>query len=692
VGKRAKARRGDATERIPAGPVATAPRLTAGDGRLAGLLAVLIVVAIFVVYGRALSQPFTNFDDPEYIVENSHVATGFSPGNAAWAFTHVHASNWHPLTWISHMLDVSLFGLDAGKHKLVSILLHAASSVLLLYFLRRATGRTWPSAAVAALFALHPTHVESVAWASERKDTLSMLFFVLTLSFYLDWTRSRRGRSYFFTLAAFALGLMCKPMLITLPFVLLLLDWWPLQRMTPAHPANNLPLLVEKLPLFALIVPSAIVTMNAQEQAMRALPFGVRLSNAVLSYLGYIGKTIWPANLAIIYPYRFATSSPEVLLGVVVLLAVTAAAVILARRFPYLLTGWLWFLGTLVPVIGLVQVGRQSMADRYTYIPTIGLFLSASWLLADVVSNKRAMIGATAAIVMGYAAVAFVQVGYWNDSVTLFSHAVAVTSNNSFARTTLARALLQEGDVDRAAGELRAAVAADESDDAAHNALGTTLSTLGDTAGAERELRRAMALNPRDAAYPRDLGDLLVATGRTAEAIPLFENSAKMNADPQTLAALAAARDQIDESIRWYRAATETKPSSAELHNNLAAMLARKGEDSEAVTEYRQALRLNSHQYDAQMNLGAILSRLDRNDEAIEHFAAAAKERPKSSEPHVYLALVHAQGHRFAQAISEVSAALAIDPAAANSQFTNAVHIPFKETNLADYREFLKSK
>jgi Flp pilus assembly protein TadD len=672
--------------------MATAPRLTTGDGRVAGLLAVLMVVAIFIVYGRALSQPFTNFDDPEYIVENSHVATGFSAANAAWAFTHVHASNWHPLTWISHMLDVSLFGLDAGKHKLVSILLHAASSVLLLFFLRRATGRTWPSAAVAALFALHPTHVESVAWAAERKDTLSTLFFMLTLWFYLDWTRSRRKRSYLLTVGAFALGLMCKPMLITLPFVLLLLDWWPLQRMTAPNAGSTLPLLVEKLPLFALIVPSAIVTMNAQEQAMRALPFGVRLSNAVLSYVGYIGKTIWPANLSIIYPYRFATSSPEVLLGAVVLVAVTAAVVILARRFPYLPTGWLWFIGTLVPVIGLVQVGRQSMADRYTYIPTIGLFIAVCWLLADLVSNKRLLIAVTTVIVAAYAAVTFVQVGYWRDSVTLFSHAVAVTSNNSFAHTTLARALLQQGDVTRAAGELRAAVAADDGDDAAHNALGTTLSTLGDTAGAERELRRAIALNPRDPTYQRDLAELLVATGRTAEAIPLFESSAKMQADPQTLGALAAAREQVDESIRWYRAAVEAKPSSAELHNDLAAMLARKGEDGEAVTEYRQALHLNPHQYDAQMNLGAILSRLDRNDEAVEHFAAAAKERPKSSEPHVYLALVHAQGHRFAQAISEVSAALAIDPVTANSQFTNAVHIPFKETNLVDYREFLKTK
>jgi tetratricopeptide (TPR) repeat protein len=672
--------------------MATAPRLTAGDGRLAGLLAVLIVMAIFVAYGRALSQPFTNFDDPEYIVENSHVATGFSLDNAAWAFSHVHASNWHPLTWISHMLDVSLFGLDAGRHKLVSILLHAASSVLLLFVLRRATGRTWPSAAVAALFALHPTHVESVAWAAERKDTLSTLLFMLTLWFYLDWTRSRRRRSYLLTIAAFALGLMCKPMLITLPFVLLLLDWWPLQRMTPAKPPGNLPLLVEKLPLFALIIPSAIVTMNAQKQAMRALPLGVRLSNAVLSYVGYLGKTLWPANLSIIYPYRFATSSAEVLLGAVVLLAVTATVVLLARRFPYLATGWLWFLGTLVPVIGLVQVGRQSMADRYTYIPTIGLFLAASWLLADLVSNKRALIAAATVVVVFYAAVAFVQVGYWSDSVTLFSHAVAVTSNNSFARTTLARALLQEGDVNKAASELRAAVAADESDDAAHNALGTTLSTLGDSSGAERELRRAIALNPRDPAYPRDLAELLVATGRTAEAIPLFESSAKIAADPQTLGALAAARDQVDASVRWYRASVAAKPSSADLHNDLAAMLARKGEDGEAVIEYRQALRLNPHQYDAHMNLGAILSRLDRNDEAIEHFAAAAAERPKSSEPHVYLALVHAQGHRFPQAIREVSAALAIDPVTANRQFTNAVRIPFKETNLVDYRELLKTK
>src|SRR5207302_210805 len=348
------------------------------------------------VYAQVARHDFINFDDPDYVVTNPHVSSGLSAANIAWAFTHYHASNWHPLTWISHMVDVSLFGLDGGKHALVSVVFHAINTVLLFFALRRATRRMWPSAIVAALFALHPLHVESVAWISERKDVLSAFFWMLTLWCYLRYCERRTLRNYMLVLLAFALGVLSKQMVVTLPFVLLLLDYWPLGRLRFGLAEGTIEsrfggklsffaLLKEKAPLFALAIIGSVTIYLVQRSAgaitsRELFPIGARFSNAIVSYIVYLRKTLWPVDLAIFYPHPGASLQAWEIGGAVLVVGVISAfAFWNVRRFPYLTVGWLWYLGCLVPVLGLVQVGMQARADRYTYIPLIGIFIMISW-------------------------------------------------------------------------------------------------------------------------------------------------------------------------------------------------------------------------------------------------------------------------------------------------------------------------
>jgi tetratricopeptide (TPR) repeat protein len=660
------------------------PRLSGHAWRLSSIL---IVATIAVVYARSLAYPFTNFDDFDYVVDNRHVNTGLSLTNIRWALTAMYASNWHPLTWISHQLDVSLFAVDAGKLRIVSILLHAASTILLLIFLVRTTGRKWASVAAAALFALHPLRVESIVWVSERKDTLSTFFFLATLLAYAEYVRKVSFARYLLTFALFVLGLSAKPMLITLPFVLLLLDYWPLKR------ELTLRLILEKLPFFALTIPSAIITMHAQKEAIHPIAIGVRIANAVVSYVAYLGKIVMPASLAVMYPFRNQIGGTEVVTSAIVLIAVTAIVIRFAKRFPYLLIGWLWYLGTLVPVIGVVQVGGQAMADRYTYIPSIGITIAVVWLIADLLHGRATLeIGiATAILAAVLAGLTFTQVATWHDTITLFEHAVAVTPHNPQSLNALGREYLFRNQYDLAQEQFKAALAVDSHYDEAHDALGSTLSELGDAEGAEREFRAAIALNPRPV-YFRDLGQLLATTGRIDEALAMYQKATGTQRDPEALAEIAAIKGDADNAIRYYREAIEERPPAPDLHNNLAAMLAHKGLEDQAVVEYQTAVSIAPKQFDAHMNLGAILTRHKRNDEALREFRAAAEIRPNSPEPHVYLALLYAQTNHLADSIAELRAAGQIDEAAANEEITTALGLQPKPTNLQDYIETLTQK
>src|SRR6185436_18811253 len=399
MGKKSRHRAQQRTDKtITPPPVVQAAAMPPASRKALLLACALLLAAIAVVFAQVRSQDFINFDDPPYVTENLTVRQGFADGTLRWAFTSFHGANWHPLTSLSHVLDVELFGLDAGAHKLVNVVLHAAAALLLLLFLFRATGEVWPSAIVAALFALHPTRVESVAWVSERKDVLSAFFWMLTLFLYAGWVRKGRKPLGMIAIAlAFAGALLAKPTAVTLPFVLLLLDYWPFARRDWRR------MLVEKIPLFALTVIDILMTLRAQTEAIGAVSFAGRIANTILSYAAYLKMLIWPSGLAVFYPYRTSIKSMDVIAAAVLLLAITAAALWLARRAPYVTVGWLWFVGTLVPMAGIVQVGRQSMADRYTYISYAGLFIAIVWgIRAFAISRpaflKPAAIAAVAVI------------------------------------------------------------------------------------------------------------------------------------------------------------------------------------------------------------------------------------------------------------------------------------------------------
>jgi len=638
VGKRSRAKHD--REPKPQQSVAVAPPTP--DLRRARILAAILFAATLLSFSHVIKHDFVSFDDPIYITQNGHVRTGLNATNVAWAFTTYHAFNWHPLTWISHQLDVSLFGVEAGRLAAMNVLFHALSGVLLFFLMRRMTGRTWPSAAIAALFALHPAHVESVAWISERKDVLSTLLFLATIWFYVE-------ERYLLTIGVFALALLAKPMVVTLPFVLLLLDWWPLKRGVRIK---------EKLPLFAMVIPAIILTLRAQAKGIAVgIPLAERLGNAIQSYVSYLLTLAWPAKLAIIYPMR--PPSPALTFGaLLVLLAITAAALYFARRAPFAIVGWLWYLGTLVPVIGIIQVGRQAMADRYTYIPSIGIFIAVVFLIDRLSVPRNALIGATAVIVAIFAILTFRQTTTWQNSETLYRHALEVTTNN----------------------------------DIAHTLLGEVYNGAHDTAAAERELNAALEINPANEEALLDFGRLKLATGNTKDAIPLLERALKSRDDVTTRAALERARGNFNGALAAYQQAVRERPELADRHNDYAAMLASMGRDDEAIQHYNEALRIDPGQYDAHMNLGAILSRRNDNARAVEQFKAAAANLPSSPEPHVYLALVYASDRRFLEAVSEVKAAKAIDHDEANTQLTNAVHLQPNPTNIDAYEKFLEAQ
>jgi hypothetical protein len=492
---------------------------------------VLAVVTI-AAYWPVLGAEFVNYDDDEYVTENQHVLGGLTLDGAKWAFTmDENTANWHPLTWLSHMLDCELFGQHAGLHHLTNLIIHTTSAVLLLLVLASMTGSIWPSAFVAAGFALHPLHVESVAWIAERKDVLSGLFWILTMGCYLRYTRAGNRSSYILTLVVFALGLMAKPMLVTLPFVLLLLDYWPLNRFE-SNPTTSLyrkvrHLIVEKIPFFVPMAASCVITYIAQKGGgavvdIEALSFGTRLSNAMVAYIAYIIKIVWPVGLAILYPFKHIPMW-QAFSAFLSLVFITIAAILWDRRKKYLAVGWLWYIGTLVPVIGLVHVGSHSLADRYTYISLIGLFMIIAWAVAGLCQSRpalrSAMAVATLLLVAGMFAGTRNQLGYWKDSISLFRHAVEVTENNNFMHNNLAAELANIGQMDEAIVHLRRAVQIDPDIARAHNNLGIALATTGQLDEAIDCYRHAVQIDPKYASAYNNLGLALAVTGRFDDAL-----------------------------------------------------------------------------------------------------------------------------------------------------------------------------
>lgn len=543
------------------------------------ILIPLLIVITLAVFWPVQKYGFLRYDDDAYVFENAHVSTGLTFANIRWAMSSTQALNWHPVTWLSHMLDAQIYGLDPGGHHRTSLLLHLLNVLLLYLVLWRMTGFTWRSGFVAALFAVHPLHVESVAWVAERKDLLSTFFMLLTVWAYARYAERPGIQRYLPVVLLYALGLMSKPMLVTLPLVLLLLDYWPLARLRLGN-RSIWKLAAEKLPLFLLAGASGVVTIVAQrsEGAMITLascPLHIRIENALVSYVVYIEKMFWPTDLASPYPYPSAGLPAWQVAGAALLLAlVTYLSVCAAAKRPYLAVGWLWYLITLVPVIGLVQVGGQAMADRYTYIPLIGLFLIPAWGVADLPGWKTAQRKKQAprpallpSASMGFACVAVValavcareQVGYWRNGITLYTRALAVTSDNYLA----------------------------------HNGLGVAYDDAGDPKSAIEQYRKALAIAPDFALSHYNLGRALVEEAKIDEAIAEFRQAASLAPDYartyHNLAYALAKAGKMDEAVQACREAVRLDPHFGEAHNNLAVDLYIQGQYAEAWKEVYQA-------------------------------------------------------------------------------------------------------
>ena len=604
--------------------------------RLPRLVYLLLIFATLVVFHRLPTHDFINLDDNLLVYENPHVLAGFTKEGVIWAFTQFYAEYWHPVTWLSHMLDSQLFGLRPGLHHLTSLLIHLANCVLLLLILRKMTGALWRSAFVAALFAIHPLHVESVAWVAERKDVLSAFFWFLSIWAYARYAEQPGLKRYLLVLLFFGLGLMAKPMVVTLPFVLLLLDYWPLGRLQWQNvrtvsdldiPRSSLFRLVwEKIPLFALTAVTIVATVVVQEKvgalrSLEAFPLTTRIANALVSYISYMAKMIWPHNLAVYYPHPGTLPIWQVAGAGLLLIFVSVLVIKAAKNRPYLAVGWLWYLGTLVPVIGLVQVGSQAMADRYTYLSLIGLFIMIAWGLPSILAGWRhgrnAFAIASAILLLGCVVGTWRQVGHWQNSITLFQHTVKVTSDNHFAHNNLGVALARGGRLDEASYHYSQALRIKPDRAAVHNNLGNVLAAQGSVDRAVDHYYQALEIDPNNAKAYNNLGNLLANQGKTEEAINHYTEALRLEPDyvgaHYNLGTALAEQGRTEEAINHLTEALRLMPYWAGAHNNLGVLLERRGRLDEAIRHYSEALRLDPDYAKARTNLERALSLMDKS-------------------------------------------------------------------------------
>jgi Flp pilus assembly protein TadD len=585
------------------------------------LVCALLAVAVLGVYGQVVDHGFLGLDDQDYIVGNPTVRAGLSWNGLRWAAVTFHGANWHPLTWLSHMLDCELFGLRAGGHHLGSVGFHIVTAILLLLVLRMMTRSLWPSAMVAALFALHPLRVESVAWAAERKDLLAGLFWMLTFFAYVWYARKPGIRRYLLVALSFALGLMAKPMLVTLPLVLLLVDVWPLARWRPgplgmlggkaapgAVPTGRL--VWEKVPLLTLSAASAAMTLLAQQssgavKSIQSVPMGARFANALTAGVGYLGKTIWPVNLAVPYPHPAYLDGDSLGAGLTAMAAafllfvITLLVVRQVAKRPFLAVGWFWYLVTLLPVIGLVQVGVQSMADRYTYLPLVGPIIAVVWLLRGLAVGPRGrmllrVLALTA--LAACSALSWRQVGYWRDDVTLYTHALRVTERNYLAHNSLGKALLAGGDLDGAQAHFEQARRIQPEFADVHNSFGVLAIQKGRLEEAVDHFARAIELSPDFARFESNLGGVLARLGRLDRAEHHLERAVRLAPDlvdaHANLGMLLGERGRLARSVEHLRRAVQLDPESPRTRYPLGLALARHGQADEAEEQLLRALEL----------------------------------------------------------------------------------------------------
>ena len=585
------------------------------------LVSMCLVIAILVVYVQVIHFEFAGYDDEVYVTDNRHVQAGLTLNGILWAFTTYHAGNWHPLTWLSHMLDCEIFGLNPAGHHLTNLLLHLGNTLLLFLILEQMTGAMWRSAFVAVLFALHPLHVESVAWVAERKDVLSAFWGMLALLAYRCYIKRPQLFNYLLITLFLSLGLMAKPMLVTFPFILLLLDFWPLGRWQYdpdrlwESGKNNGPaghshrqLIWEKVPLLILVVISSILTFLAEHNegtigSLKSFSIYDRIANAFFSYVSYLAKTAWPLHLSVFYPHPGDALPLWLAFGAAVAVAAVSLWTIrVSKQYPYVFVGWFWYLGTLVPVIGLIQIGRQAMADRYTYIPLIGIFLIMAWggndLLKKWPYGKMVITAFSAIILSVLTMLTFFQVGHWKSAETLFQHAVRIDNNNGLA----------------------------------HNNLGAAYTMRGEFDKAVFHYKEALRIYSYDLIAILNLGRALSDQGKG------------------------------DEAAHYYRKALKIKPDSADAHNALAVLLTDKGKLDEAVLHCTEALRINPQSPDAHYNFGNLLIKQGRMKEAGPHFAEAIRINPNYAKGYNSIGFILARQGKLKKAFVFFSKALQIDP------------------------------
>jgi tetratricopeptide (TPR) repeat protein len=718
------------------------------------LCCVLLALITVAVYLPVIQLGFVAFDDNYYLTANPKVQAGLTWEGVRWAFTRAHAANWHPVTWLSHMLDCQLYGLKPAGHHITNLIFHTANTLLLFRLLQRLTGAFWRSALVAALFALHPLHVESVAWVAERKDVLSTFFGLLCIWAYARYaevlspmsnvqcrgigagsqpsehaTRNTQHapRStlhaplfYLLSLFLFALGLMSKPMLVTLPFVLLLLDWWPLGRLqlstvrnpssAAARRASLWRLVAEKAPFFALSAASCVVTVIAQEKGGALSSFegaaGVsvesRISNALVSYVWYLAKLLWPSHLTVIYPFVRVWPMEQVLLAAALLLVLTVVALWQGRRRPYLSVGWLWYLGTLIPVIGLVKVGAQSIADRYTYIPAIGLFIILAWGVADLTSGWRkrtpALAAATAAVLVAYAVTSGAQILCWQDTESLFRHALAVTRDNYIAYNNLGLYVAEHGELELGKKYYRLATEIAPNYAPPWNNLGTALVQQKKYEEAIAAFENALRINPRSAEIEGNLGATLYCLGKYDEAITHLREAIRLNPEHSmahfSLANALVQQDRLAEAMEHYRTALQLNPRYGEAQSNLALALVKQGKRDEAAVQFQRALAIDPALWPAHYGLGELLIDQGKFDGAVEQFSEVLRLQPKHEPAWLQLGIARAGQGKLAEAVEAFSAALRIQPDDAEAHYHLAMALGSQhETKEAirHYREALKA-
>lgn len=688
------------------------------------LICFVLAAATLVSYWPVRDHEFVNFDDYDYVTKNTNVNTGLTGANIKWAFTRGHAGNWHPMTWISHMVDCSLFGLDPGPHHITNLVLHIINTLLLFFILIAMTKRLWPSVFVAALFALHPLHVESVAWVAERKDVLSTFFAFLTIAAYYSYTKKGGAIRYMLAIFIFALALMSKPMVVTLPFVLLLVDYWPLGRfdLVKSYKPNTLAkqrsltwLVVEKVPFFALVIISGIVTFIVQKAggAMNErmqFPFLSRLANAAIAYLVYIKQMFWPKGLACLYPH--AGTDVSILLAVICglsLIAVSAVVFIYRQKFRYLFTGWFWYVGMLIPVIGLVQVGDQAYADRYTYMPIIGLFIIIAWGACDLLKKpayrKAILLPAGVVIISVLAVLTYIQQGYWRDNFTLFEHAIEVTKDNYVAHFCIADPLRINGRIEDAIYHNRKCLEIEPDYTKAHNSLGQALSETGDIDGAIKEFSKAVELRPGVLEPRTNLGialkmqgdykqaieqftivlqvhDLIVVRGHLAEALikadrpdeALAQCNHILTVEPDNIRALyfagliSARAGEFSEAEKYLVKALELDPNLMVAKNIYTYVLIRQGRYEEAIKQCRAILQADPAMIKARSDCGLALMKLGRYEEAAQEYKKFLEAKPDSASGHNDLAVVLYRLGRIDEAIEHLRVTIKIAPDYADAQ------------------------